>query len=124
MEEISRASACWDHWHQHSQRSQVANARVEFQPVNFVMQYSAKGEFESGTFARAGGEKPLAFRNRERARDVTPADVSPVGQRLTRAAGLNLINGRERRLDFAQDGNNLVLRGILVEDFPVLARFS
>jgi hypothetical protein len=105
----------------------LCTAMDEFQPADFVVRYSAKGDFESWTFAREGGEKLLAFWKRGRAPDIsdgTLADVTLVGQKVTRAVGIDLINGREQELDFVQEGNNVVLRGMLVQDFPALVRFS
>jgi hypothetical protein len=105
----------------------LCTAMDEFQPADFVVRYSAKGDFESWTFAREGGEKLLAFWKRGRAPDIsdgTLTDVTLVGQKVTRAVGIDLINGREQELDFVQEGNNVVLRGMLVQDFPALVRFS
>jgi hypothetical protein len=99
----------------------------EFKPVEFAVQYSAKEQLESWTFVRGGGEKLVAFWRQGRAKDVsdvTPTDVTLVNQKATRVVGLDLINGRQQELELAQEGNNVVLRGMLLEDFPVLVRFS
>ncbi len=99
----------------------------EFQPADFAVQYSASDDFESWTFSRRRNEKLVAIWKHGRAKDVsdaTPTDMTLVGQNLTKVVGIDLINGREQELDFTQAGNNVVLKGVLVQDFPILARFS
>ena len=105
----------------------VFTAMDEFQPAAFAVQYNAKHAFESWTFSRGRNQKLAAFWKRGRAQDLsdtTPTDGILAGQKVTKAVGIDLINGRAQELDFVQEGDNGVLRGILVQDFRVLVRFS
>lgn len=73
-------------------------------------------------------EMRLAFWKRGRAQGISeeaPTDIVIISSRgATKAVGIDLLNGREQDLEVTSQGNRTVLKGMLVQDFPVLVRFS
>ena len=99
----------------------------EFQPAEFPVEYSTKGDYESWLFERPGGERLLAFWKRGRAKDasdVTPTEIILPGRSVKKAIGVDLLNGREQELEVTAQGGTTVLKGMLMQDFPVVVRFS
>ncbi len=44
-------------------------------------------------------------------------------ERVERITGIDILNGREKHLITLKEGNNTILKKVLIKDFPVLVKF-
>jgi hypothetical protein len=51
-----------------------------------------------------------------------PTEVTINGIKCSRVVGIDILNGFEQELEFEQEGDKLVVRGVFVRDYPVMLR--
>jgi hypothetical protein len=81
---------------------------------------------ETWGFVRGDGQRMVVFWTPGRASDAAvPVEVDVVleGVRTDRVTGIDILNGREQELVVSADGEDSVLKGLLIGDCPIAIRF-
>jgi hypothetical protein len=103
----------------------LGDVRPEALPVSVVPE--PRG-IQVWGFATAGGGRLAAlWANRGAASQPAPREVVDLVIRnagVTRVAGIDVLNGREQELAVTRERDRTVIRGIVLDDFPVMIRFS
>jgi len=98
-----------------------------FEPATWAMELDFPGEIECYTFANLSGERLAALWLPGEARD--PGIEHPCSVRVPGMAGqtaklIDSLNGTEQNAIAEQEETTLILRGVLVRDYPVFVRIG
>jgi hypothetical protein len=105
----------------------LATALAEVDPADLTVRYSLENApFETWTFRR-GDERLAVVWRAGVALDGsvgTASDIILVGVQAKWVAGIDTLNGREQRLNASVQGNDTVLKAMLLGDCPIVLRFQ
>jgi len=98
-----------------------------FKGAYFEVRFTGEKQFECDTFAK--GEEDLMFAGwvpgkTEDGIVEFETDVTLPGRRIGSAKVYDIMNGTEQELVVTQQGNEAVLKGMLIKDYPVFVRLS
>lgn len=109
----------------------IATVLDGFQPAEFPVHIRSDKQIECYTFKKGRNNYLLACwlpgqtgdGIRETASDITfPALGGRGGERVKKAFAVDSLNGTEQELKIDRKGNETVLKGILIKDFPIFIR--
>jgi hypothetical protein len=99
----------------------------DVKPAEIELEFSNRpARLELWTFTRGNGERLVAFWIPGQARDKSveiETDVVLKGIKCDKAVGVDIINGREQELHVERQRDNTIIKGMLIQDFPVCMKF-
>jgi len=105
----------------------VATIMDDFYPAEFRVKFSDEKGLLFFRFERGNNERMVAVWIDGPHQDAvaqTKAEVSFAGLRARQARILDIVNGTEQELDFVANGWETVVKGLLIEDYPVFIQVN
>jgi hypothetical protein len=98
-----------------------------FRPAEFPVRFTGGKPFDWYTFRKGPKEFLLAAWIPGRTKDgivEAKSDVTLPGVPAGRAWVIDIMNGTEQELNVTREGNETVLKGMLIKDYPTFVRLS
>jgi hypothetical protein len=105
----------------------LATAMDQASPAEIAARFSAKEEnFESYGFRKPSGEVMVSVSVAGAPADGssrrTKSDVRIAGVRPRQLIAVDLLNGFEQQLNWQMQGNDILISGLYIPDYPILIR--
>lgn len=105
----------------------ISTVLDDFHVAEFPVEFSGEKDFDCYTFRRGDKELLVAAWIPGKTEDgivEAKSDITLPGGRAESAWAIDVMNGTEQELNVTRSGNDAVLKGILIKDYPVFIRIT